>query len=375
MRQVAFLTGATGTIGRELVARLLHDTDFEVVLLLHERGVGQDRSALLRDIWSLPNGMGYAERVRLLVGDVTRPDLGLPEEEYRELCRTITYLVHSAATTRFDLPLAEARRINLMGTEQVIRLACQCARLDRFGFLSTAYVAGKRIGTIGEGERRHDAGFVNSYEQSKYEAEARIEEVHADLPIAVYRLSTVLGDSGTGRVAHFTAPHQALRMMHLGLVAMLPGSPEDWVDLIPADYAATVLTRLFLCRFAPGQVFHITAPERKAYTLGEIMDESYRVLGDLDPGWARRRYPKPAIVPLDAFELFVRSAEEANNPIMQGVMLALRHFAHQLAYPKRFDRTAVLGHIPDYDERLPDVRSYYGDVVRYCLRTDWGKHG
>ena len=374
MRQLAFVTGATGTIGRDLVARLLRSTDLDVVLLLHERGLGRDRSHLVRDVFSLPAGGGYAERLHLLAGDVTRADLGLAEDEYRDLGRTVTHIVHAAAATRFDLPLREARRINVEGTQQVIRLARRCDRLERFGFVSTAYVAGKRTGPIYEGERCHQAGFVNTYERSKYEAEARLAGARAHLPVAVYRLSTVLGDSKTGRITHFTAPHHALRMIHLGLAAMLPGSPEYRVDLIPADFAASVMARLFLCHFAPGQVFHVTAAERKAYTLEEIVDESYRYLAEIDPDWGRRRYPRPAIASLEAFDLFVRSAEEANNPIMQGVMRVLRHFAHQLAYPKRYDRETLLRHLPEYDDRLPDVRSYYGKVVRYCLQTGWGKY-
>src|SRR5688572_17648017 len=179
MRQVAFVTGATGTIGRALILRLLESSDLEVALLLHERGVGQDPATLLRELCSPLVSTGYGERVRLLTGDITRPNLGLPDERYRELGRTVTHLIHAAATTRFDRPLAEARRINVAGTEEVIRFARRCDRLERFGFLSTAYVAGKRTGTIEEGERRHRAGFVNTYERSKYEAEARLEEARA----------------------------------------------------------------------------------------------------------------------------------------------------------------------------------------------------
>ncbi|MDP9352676.1 MAG: SDR family oxidoreductase [Chloroflexota bacterium] len=374
MQQSVLVTGATGAVGREIVSRLLQDSDLEIYLLLHEQGLGRDRSTLLREVFSLSPSREYFQRIHLLRGDITRQSVGLSAGEHREVTRRVSHILHAAATTRFDLSLQEARHTNVLGTEQMIRLAECCEKLERFGFVSTAYVAGKRTGTICEEERSHVHGFANTYEQSKFEAEARLEEAHHRLPNAIYRFSTVLGDSRTGKVTHYTAPHHALRMMHLGLVAMLPGSSAYSVDLIPADFAAGVLCRLYMHHFKPGQVFHITAAERGTYTLEEIIEESYRYMAEFDPEWARRRYPKPVITSLEAFELFVRSADQVNNPIMQGVMRALRHFAQQLAYPKHFDRTVLLTCLADYDNRMPDVRSYYPKVVKYCLTTGWGKN-
>lgn len=344
------------------------------MLLLHRRGVNGDRPTLLRELFGLAPDDERADRVRFLVGDVTAANLGMPDAPYQDLARTVTHFLHAAASTRFDLPLAEARRVNVGGTARVIDLARRCDHLERFGFVSTAYVAGRRTGIITERERRHDAGFVNTYEQSKYEAEALLDAAWATLPIAVYRPSTVLGDSRTGRVGHFTAPHHALRVMHLGLAGMLPGDPADRVDLVPADHVAETLARLFIDGFAPGQVFHLTAPVAKSYTLAEIVAESDRFLAELDRAWARRRYPTPVFASADAFELFARSAEEADNPLLHGVLGALRRFVGQLAHPKRFDRTTLRHAIPDYDDRLPDVRTYYRAVVAYCLRTGWGRH-
>jgi nucleoside-diphosphate-sugar epimerase len=238
----------------------------------------------------------------------------------------------------------------------------------------SAVISGASPGTILESERAHGEGFVNTYERSKYEAEALIEDSRNDVPVAVYRLSTVLGDSRTGRVAHPTAPHHALRMMHLGLASMLPGAPGHMVDLIPSDVAACTLYRLFTDHFQPGQVLHLTAPEARSYTLEEIVEQSYRFLAEADPAWGRRRYPAPVITSPDAFELFVRSAEQANNPLMRGAMKTLRHFAHQLAYPKRFDRARLRACLPGYDEDMPDVRSYYAKVVASCVESGWGRH-
>jgi thioester reductase-like protein len=235
-------------------------------------------------------------------------------------------------------------------------------------------VSGRRPGTILETELDHTDGFVNTYEQSKYEAEQYLRSIRANVPIAVYRLSSVFGDSRTGVVNNFTAPHHAMRMMYLGLASMMPGKPDYFVDVIPVDVAASAICELFINRFRPDQVFHITAGPEKSFTLSEVIDAIYEQFAILDGEWARRRYPKPALAPAETFDLFLRSVEDANNVFLQSVLRMIRHFAQQLNYPKTFDQTQLLECYPEYQERMPDIREYFGKVVRFCLHNDWGRH-
>jgi thioester reductase-like protein len=368
MGKVIFITGATGAVGRELVALLLRRTDAELHLLVHKRGAGSDAAALLRDVVELDPVPEIVERVRVVAGDIEEERLGLPEGVYRELSGRVTGILHAAACTRFDLPLGRIREINVEGTRRVVQLAGACRRLDRFAFLSTAYVAGKRTGTVYEHELAHDCGFANTYEQSKYEAEQVVNEAAGRLPVAVYRLSTLLGDSKTGRITHFTAPHLSLQIMHRGLAGLVPGTPSCVVDLIPSDYAAATLFELFTAHFAAGQVFHLTAGADKSYTLREIIDASYHYLGECDPEWAGRQYPKPVITSQEAFDLSLQTLQQTNNRLMYGVMSAVSHFAGQLSYPKRFDTTHLLACLPNYERDMPHVRDYYGKVVLQCIR-------
>jgi hypothetical protein len=258
--------------------------------------------------------------------------------------------------------------VNVDGTRQVIRFATGCPDLVRFGLVSTAFVSGRRQGTILESERRHEAGFVNSYEQSKYEAEACLES--SGLPYAIYRLSTLVGDSRTGATTHFTTPHQALQVMYLGLASLVPGRPDCPVDLIPTDWAAQTLIDLFLHRSPTGRVHHLAAGPSASYTLAEVIDDSHRWLATLDRGWSDRGYPKPAIGSQSAFQLLVDSAMRAHDTVMIGVLGALRHFTEQFSYPKDFDTSSLNG-----NPSPPDIRDYYGRVVAYCLQTRWGRRG
>ena len=109
-RRTILVTGGTGTLGRELVARLARTGDVAVVVLT--RGRAQGRPAAV-----LPG-------VRALTGDVRHGStLGLSEADRATLRETITDIVHCAADTTFNRPLADARATNVAGTEAVLAFA------------------------------------------------------------------------------------------------------------------------------------------------------------------------------------------------------------------------------------------------------------
>ncbi len=371
MNQNIFITGGTGMVGREIVGLLFKNTKANICLLAHEKGIADSNEEVLKNIFGLSPRAEFTKRLKVVHGNITEPSIGLDNSLYKELSKSTTHVLHCAASTRFDLPLEEARQINVLGTKNVADFGQECPNLRRFGFLSTVYVSGKKTGQIKEDGLEHMAGFVNTYEQSKYEAEVLLSKLK-NIPIAVYRLSTVLGDSQSGKVSHFTAPHQAIRMIYLGLASMLPGIPDYKVDLISSDYTGKTIFDLYWENFVPNKTFHITHGDG-SYTLQEIIEKSYEAIATVDKEWSQRNYPKPAIVSEEAFDLFMKSAASANNPILSGVLNALNHFAHQLLYPKEFDNQNTLAAIPDYKKNLPTIQKYYGKVIEYCVKTKWGK--
>jgi long-chain acyl-CoA synthetase len=371
MNQNIFITGGTGMMGKEIVRLLLKNTNADIFLLVHKRGITDGNEEILENIFSLTPRKEFIKRLKVIRGDITKSQIGLDDYIYRALLKKTTHILHCAASTRFDLPLEEARKINVFGTKNIADFAQKCPNIRQFGFLSTVYVSGKRIGEIKEDELEHTAGFVNTYEQSKYEAEMLLSKLK-NIPVAVYRLSTILGDSQSGKVNHFTAPHQAIRMMYLGLASMLPGAPDYKVDLISSDYTAKTIFDLYWKNFVPNKNFHITHGEG-SYTLHEIIEKTYEVLAVIDKDWAQKNYPKPAIVSEETFDLFMRSASSVDNPILSGVLNALNHFAHQLLYPKEFSNRNTLAVLPNYRKKLPKIQEYYGKVVEYCVKRKWGK--
>jgi thioester reductase-like protein len=63
------------------------------------------------------------DRVIPLAGDLTQPNLGLPQDTFEELARRIDVIHHAGALVNFIYPYSELRAANVTGTRELVRLA------------------------------------------------------------------------------------------------------------------------------------------------------------------------------------------------------------------------------------------------------------
>jgi long-chain acyl-CoA synthetase len=236
----------------------------------------------------------------------------------------------------------------------------------RFAHVSTAFVAGQRVGVIRESDASPDTGWANAYEQSKYEAEALVREHAGDW--AILRSSTVVCDDDDGGVTQYNAVHRALQLYRNGLAAMMPGVAGSTVDAVTTAYAGDAIARLALHDDLHRGTVHLCAGAG-ALPLDELLDITWERWAALDPAWRRRGIPRPALADLPTYRLFEQSVEEIGDPSLKRVLRALSHFAPQLAMPKRFETTtadALLG------APAPAVRDFWIRMIDNLAATNWG---
>ena len=354
MADCVLVTGAAGTIGRPFVNALADWPSIaRVIALRHTAPLVAERS-----------------QVRVLAGDVTaNQHLDLSSDEAASLTPEITTIVHAAATTRFDMPAAAARAVNVAGLRNVMSFARQCPRLERLLVLSTVHVAGRRSGLILEDDLEHDAGFVNSYEASKYEAELEARAAMRDLPVAVARISTVTGDSCSGVIAKRAAVHQAVRFMFAGLAPMVPGAEDSPADVVALDYVVRSLVWLAAGGFEPGATFHICAGA-DAVPLGELLDLTLQTFAEHRPSWRKRAIERPAIVALPTFELFCQSVEQAGDATLRAATAVIARFAPQLAFAKQFDDRRCAAALSRAGISRPSTRVAWTRMVKQLIQPD-----
>ena len=349
-RHSIFVTGATGFLGRETLTRLLAaDSRLRVFALVRDLGR-----------WTRV-GRGLDDgRIVPVQGDLCADGLGLAPDVRARIAGEVTAIVHVAANTSFSSPLDRARAVNTLGTQRVLEIAADCVSAAHVAYVSTAFVAGRRTGVIAEDEHSANAGWVNAYEQSKYEAEQLVREQASSW--VILRSSTVVCDDAGGRVTQTNAVHRALALYRKGLMAMMPGIAASTVDVVTTSYVADGIARLALRDDAVGKTVHLCAGDG-ALPLDELLDISYARWA-ADPAWRGRGIARPAITDLETYRLFERTIEDVADASLKRIARALSHFVPQLALPKVFDTTnaqALLGCT------APPVREFWLPMLDHML--------
>ena len=152
-RESIFITVFPGFIAGRLVARLAR-SETQFYLLVQPQFVEQ----AMQDIEDIAEETGVAlESFVIVEGDICQPDLGIDAADLETIRFETTDIYHLAAI--YDLAVAHdpAFAVNLEGTRNVNAFARSVKELRRYNYISTCYVAGKRVGQILETELEHDA--------------------------------------------------------------------------------------------------------------------------------------------------------------------------------------------------------------------------
>jgi long-chain acyl-CoA synthetase len=337
------LTGATGFLGGELLARLVEQTDHEVLALVRARddAAAQERlNAQLAVL--LPPGSVPAGRVTAVAAHLDRPGLGLPVRRRNAIAREIDAVVHCAASVQFTLPLEEALKINLDGTREILDLAGRADGLDRFVHVSTAYVAGDREGVYREDEFDVGQRPRNTYEQTKLAAELHVEG--SGLPgTSIVRPSVVVGDSRTGWTPAFNVIYWPLQAFARGLFPVVPGEPDARLDIVPVDTVADALLELVEGPRRTGAIHVVAADE--APTATELASLAGAAFGAAPPRF---------VAPGEAPEIEDRAGAFLPYFRVRGVFDATR--GRSLGF------------------RPPLLEDYFPTLMKYARDTRWGKH-
>jgi thioester reductase-like protein len=361
-----FLTGATGFVGMQLLARYLERSERRVFALV--RGA-DDREAELRMQRTLLGLFGpahqYAERVVVVRGDVTRPGMGIAGG-LDWLAEQVGEIVHGAASVSFDGELDAMRAINVDGTARVLELAersHELGSLRHMSYISTAYVAGEHAGCFSEDELDVGQSFRNTYEQSKFEAECLIERAHRHLPITTFRPSIIVGERGSGWTCSFNVLYWPLRAFARGTYMALPARGDAPVDVVPVDYVADAIFALSQAPEARGARFHLTAGMH-ASTVGEVVG--------LATAFFKRPVPhllEPAFYRRAVHPLLLRSLDERSRRALVRSEIFFPYFAMQVGFDNRRTRVSLRG----CGISTAPLESYFERLVQFALAAEWGK--
>src|SRR3954451_9120707 len=273
MAGVAFFTGFPRFIGKRLVARLLADgPDLRIAALVESNMVDRARSAAAE--------IEGGDRIEVLEGDIGERRLGLSDGDLDRLKSETTVAFHLAAIYNLAVPLQIAQRVNVEGTGNVLEFCEACKGLQRLNYVSTAYVAGERHGTVYEHELIMGQGFKNHYESTKFQAEVWVRSLLRRVPTTIYRPAIVVGDSRTGETQKFDGPYYMLRTIAVSVARHTPipqfGASGAPFNVVPVDFVVDALASVSTEPSAEGQTLHLVDPDPvSACELLKLLSKEY----------------------------------------------------------------------------------------------------
>jgi len=197
-----FIMGSTGFVGKVTLGLLLHRfPDIGRVYVMVRRGSGTDSETRfwnsvvpspvfnpLREKFGGSEGLAafLKEKVRVVDGDITEPNLGMTDEQAQAVAEDIDVVLNSSGRVTFNPPVESALRTNVQGTKNVIAFVKRMKR-PALVHVSTCFVAGNRSGEVWESEeldgyfprRPEMTGTKFSVEQEIADNERIAEEVRA----------------------------------------------------------------------------------------------------------------------------------------------------------------------------------------------------
>ncbi|KAJ9578546.1 hypothetical protein L9F63_005275 [Diploptera punctata] len=138
------ITGATGFIGSVVLEKMLRSCpDIATIYVLMRSRGGTDVHDRVKNLFRTPLFKKITpelqNKVVAISGDVSKPSLGLSDEDRAELCLQVTIVFHVAASINFNATLQSAVRTNLMGTKRILELCYDMPAIKALVFVSSAF--------------------------------------------------------------------------------------------------------------------------------------------------------------------------------------------------------------------------------------------
>ncbi|MBD2256617.1 type I polyketide synthase [Pseudanabaena sp. FACHB-2040] len=262
------LTGATGFLGAFLLKEMLQQTEATLYCLVRatdaEHGLKKIQANL--DTYFFPQKYD-SSRIVPIVGDLSQPRLGLSDAQFGELAQKVDVIYHNGAVLNFVYPYSALKSANVLGTQEILRLACQ-SKTKPLHYVSTDAVFDSSAyygREVTESEPTlHTDGIDLGYTQTKWVSE-KLVTLAGDrgLPVTIYRPPLIAGDSQTGlwNTDDFTC-----RFLK-GCIQM--GSMPDMncgITLVPVDYVSQAIVYLSRQPESIGKAFHLNNPNFSSWS-------------------------------------------------------------------------------------------------------------
>ncbi|MBZ5684258.1 MAG: thioester reductase domain-containing protein [Acidobacteriia bacterium] len=255
------LTGGTGFIGPFLVKSLLEQTRAKIHVLVRaseERQGRQRLRAAMESMGPCPAELMemFQARVIPVCGDLGQKGLALTREDWDFLANEIDTVFHNGATVNYLLNYDRMRDANVLGTNEVLRLAFE-GRAKSLNYVSTTFIFGWAVKKVlyetdfNENMELLDFG----YSQSKWVSEQVVMDARRrGLTTRIFRPALV-SPSITGGGNNFDI---AVRLVAFMVNHGIGVDALNQVSFVPADITANNIVAISTTPGTANKTYHVT---------------------------------------------------------------------------------------------------------------------
>jgi thioester reductase-like protein len=254
------LTGGTGFIGPFLMKSLLEQTRAKIYVLVRASDDNQARqrlSAAMESMGPCPARLMqmFETRVIPICGDLGQPMLGLTQDVWDFLASEIDTVFHNGATVNYLFNYDRMRDANVMGTNEVLRLAFE-GRSKEFNYVSTTFVFGWAVKSVlYETDFNKNMELLDfGYSQSKWVAEQVVADARSrGLSTRIFRPALV-SPSVTGGGNNFDI---AVRLVAFMVNHGIGVDALNQVSFVPADIVANNIVAISTTPGTANKTYHV----------------------------------------------------------------------------------------------------------------------
>ncbi len=254
------LTGGTGFIGPFLVKSLLEQTDAKIHVLVRSSDEHQGRQRLraaMESIGPCPAELMdmFETRVNPVCGDLGQKDLALTRESWDFLADEIDTVFHNGATVNYLLNYDRMRDANVLGTNEVLRLAFD-GRPKSFNYVSTTFIFGWAVKKVlFETDFNANMELLDfGYSQSKWVSEQVVMDARRHgLTTRIFRPALV-SPSITGGGNNFDI---AVRLVAFMVNHGIGVDALNQVSFVPADITANNIVAISATPGTANKTYHV----------------------------------------------------------------------------------------------------------------------
>src|SRR5271166_1073749 len=254
------LTGGTGFIGPFLIKSLLEQTRAKIYVLVRASDEDQGRQRLRAAMESIGSRGGglmqmFEARVIPICGDLGQPKLGLTQDVWDFLANETDAVFHNGATVNYLFNYDRMRDANVLGTNEVLRLAFE-GRPKSLNYVSTTFVFGWAVKkTLYETDMNGNMELLDfGYSQSKWVAEQVVMDARRQgLATRIFRPALVSPSvAGGGNNFDIAVRLVAFMVNHgIGVDAL------NQVSFVPADITANNIVAISGTPGTENKTYHV----------------------------------------------------------------------------------------------------------------------